>query len=569
MTAQPTRPAAGPESTAPADSPLSADAAPPLATALPEPESPVRPGLWERLGDPPRKPLWTGFAGSVILLVGGVGGGGTLIHDPVLTNTALGFWRYGHGRELATALMYLGVVLLAWAWVQLGRRVIARTVGGRAVLTIALAWIAPMLVGPPLFTRDIYSYLAQGSLPLFGLDTYGVGPEAMPGVFADNVHYFWQNTPAPYGPLFILIAKGWSWVTLQAGGNMILGVIGMRVIMCLGLLLLIRTLPELTRRLGGRPALALWIVVANPVTVVHLIGGGHNDLLLVGFLTLGCLVALRGKHVLGIVLVTFAMGTKASAAVALPFLVLIWAADLQGSFPRRLVRAGVASVAVFVVTFGLISVAAQVGLGWLPALSAPSMIVNWLSIPTGVGEFVHTLLAGAWNLPKQPFINVARIIGAIALVAIVAVQWWRARVGGPEAVRRAGVALLAVALLSPATLPWYLSWGMAILAMVPWSARGLQWLVFGSLWLMIVYYPSGEAGLYNWPYLIVCGILAGFAARALLRPAPVGLDPRPVPVRPTGALMSGAGSSGSGSSGSGASGSGKSGAATREPAVRG
>ena len=47
------------------------------------------------------------------MLVGGFGGGGILVRDPILTNSPLGFWRYGHGRELATALIYLGVVLMA------------------------------------------------------------------------------------------------------------------------------------------------------------------------------------------------------------------------------------------------------------------------------------------------------------------------------------------------------------------------------------------------------------------------------------------------------------------------
>ncbi|WP_246394086.1 polyprenol phosphomannose-dependent alpha 1,6 mannosyltransferase MptB [Pseudonocardia pini] len=515
MTAQPTRPAAGSESTDPVDLPVPADA--PTSTT-PRPPRVQRPGLWSRLGNPPRGPLWLGFAAAVLLFVGGTGGGGTLIHDPILTNSPLGFWRYGHGRELATALMYLGVVLMAWAWVKLGREVLARRVGGRAVLATSFVWMLPILVAPPLFTRDMYSYLAQGALPLFGFDPYAVGPEAMPGVFTDNVHYFWQDTPAPYGPLFILVAKSWAWVTVQLGSNMVVGVIGTRLIMCIGLALLIWTLPELTRRLGGRPAAALWVVVANPVMIVHLVGGGHNDLLLVGLLSVGCLAALNRRHVLAIALVTLAMATKASAGVALPFIVLIWAGHLEGTFPKRLVKAGAAGVGVFLVVFTAASFAAQVDLGWLPALSAPSMIVNWLSIPTGVGEFLHTLLAGVVTSSKQPFINVSRVIGGVALVAIIAWQWWKARDGGPDAVRRIGIALLAVALLSPATLPWYLSWGMAILAMVPWSARGLQWLVFGSLWLMIVYYPSGEAALYNWGYLAVCAVLAALAARALLRP---------------------------------------------------
>ena len=88
---------------------------------------------------------------------------------------------------------------------------LAHRVGGRAVLTTAGVWLIPMLVTPPLFTRDVFSYLAQGALPLAGFDPYAVGPEAMPGVFTTNVHYFWQDTPAPYGPLFILLAKTVAW----------------------------------------------------------------------------------------------------------------------------------------------------------------------------------------------------------------------------------------------------------------------------------------------------------------------------------------------------------------------
>jgi alpha-1,6-mannosyltransferase len=471
------------------------------------------------------------------MVVGGFGAGGVLVRDPLLSNSVLGFWRYGHGRELATVQIYAGVVLMAWAWVRLGRDVLARRAGGRAVLTTAAVWTAPMLVSPPLFTRDVFSYLAQGGLPLAGFDPYAVGPEAMPGVFTENVHYFWQGTPAPYGPLFILLAKSVSWL---AGDNIILGVVLMRLALLPGLALLVWALPELTRRLGGRVPVALWVAVANPVMVIHMVGGGHNDLLVVGMLAAGSLVALRGAPASGIALVTAAMAVKASAGIALPFLVLVWAGQLSGSRPARITKATGAGIAVFAVVFAACTFAARVDLGWLPALSAPSLIVNWMSIPTGVGEFVHTLVGLVANLPKQPFINVARIIGAAVLLWIAARQWWAARDGGADAVHRAGIVLLAVAVLSPATLPWYVSWGMALLAMVAWSPRGLAWAVFASLMLVIVYYPNGEDALYNWPYLVVCALLSALAAVSLLRPDPLrlrsgaraatGAAPEPSPV---------------------------------------
>ena len=50
-----------------------------------------------------------------------------------------------------------------------------------------------------------------------------------------------------------------------------------------------------------------------------------------GLLASGALIALRGHHVAGIALVTAAMAVKASAAVALPFLVLVWAAHWPGA----------------------------------------------------------------------------------------------------------------------------------------------------------------------------------------------------------------------------------------------
>jgi alpha-1,6-mannosyltransferase len=521
MTAQPSSPVDEP--TTPEREPEPARVRPSAVEALPAETTPRKAAPRSRFGNPPRGPLLTGLAGSLLMIVGGFGAGGVLIRDPILTNSPLGFWRYGHGRELATAFIYLGLFLMAWAWVRLGREVLAHRVGGRAVLSTAGAWLAPMLVTPPLFTRDVFSYLAQGALPLAGFDPYGVGPEAMPGVFTQNVHYFWQDTPAPYGPLFILLAKT---VAAAVGTNIIAGVLLMRLTLVLGLVLLVWTLPELTRRLGGRVSVALWVAVANPVMIVHMVGGGHNDLLVMGLLSTGAVVALRGRHAGGIALVTAAMAVKASAGVALPFLVLVWAAHMTGTRPVRIAKAAAAGVGVFVVVFAAITFAARVNLGWLPALSAPSMIVNWMSIPTGVGEFVHWLLEFPFDLPKQPFINVARVLGGILLLYIAVKQWWAARDGGPDAIRRAGIVLLAAAVLSPATLPWYVSWGMAFLAAAPWSPRALSWLVFFSLSLMVTYYPNGEDALYNLPYLAVCFALAALAAVSLRRVDPLGLTLR-------------------------------------------
>jgi alpha-1,6-mannosyltransferase len=65
---------------------------------------------------------------------------------------------------------------------------------------------------------------------------------------------------------------------------------------------------------------------------------------------------------------------------------------------------------------------------------------------------------------------------------------------------------------------------MAFLAMVAWSLRGLQVLVLVSLFLLVVYYPDGEAALYNPPLLAVGVALAALAAVSLAKPDPLGLS---------------------------------------------
>ncbi|MEQ3552238.1 polyprenol phosphomannose-dependent alpha 1,6 mannosyltransferase MptB [Pseudonocardia nematodicida] len=478
-------------------------------------------GLAGRLGHPPRRTLLLGLAGTVLMLIGAPGGGGIPVRDPILGNSALSFWRYGHGALLATIVIYAGLVLMVWAWVRLGRDVLARRTGGRAVLTTAAVWMIPMLVTPPLFTRDPYSYLAQGALPLAGFDPYVYGPDEMGGVLTDNVHFFWQDTPAPYGPLFILMAQG---IVLLTGHSVIAGVIAMRLMLLTGLILLVAVLPALTRRLGGRPAVALWIAVANPVMVVHMVGGVHNDLLVVGLLPAAALLALRRRFLWAIVVASLAMAIKASAGLILPFLVLVWAATLTGSFWRRLVRAGAPSVAMFVAVFGACTWVTGFGLGWLPALSAPSMIMNWLSVSTGAGQALYSVLGMFVDgLNPLAFIDVARAIGAGVLAILLVALWWRAREGGTVAIRNAAIGLALAAVLAPTTLPWYLSWGLCLLAMTAWSTRGLQWVIAGSVWLMIVYYPTGETALYDWPFLALCAAAAVLAAVSLLRHDPLGL----------------------------------------------
>jgi alpha-1,6-mannosyltransferase len=471
-----------------------------------------------------KRTLVQGTVGSVLILIGSLGAGGDLIQDPILGNSPFSWIRYGHGQQLAQAVLYIGVGLLVWAWVRLGRDVMAKTVTPRGVLLAGLSWIAPMVISPPTFTRDVFSYLGQGEQLLRGIDPYSVGPSVLGDTIALNVHPFWQSTPAPYGPLFLLLAKG---VAAVIGEHLIIGVILMRLVLMVGLLLLILALPGLVGHLGGRLSVAFWLVVASPMTVIHLVGGPHNDLLMIGLLAAGVLLVLNGKHVSGVALVTLAMAVKATAGVALPFLMWVWAARLEGTAKRRFVRATAAVIGIVIVVFGACMAVAGVNFGWIGALHAPTMIVNWTNLPTGVGEVLHVIVGLFGNLPEQPFVNMFRFLGIAGLVVFFLVQWWKSRDGGTAAVRRMGITLLVVAVLAPPTLPWYLTWGLVIMAATPWR-RG--WLAFSAgfaVLILLVYYPNGEGAMGSWPHMVWVILAAILAGVSMLKYDPLGLRAKP------------------------------------------
>ncbi|MFC0540074.1 polyprenol phosphomannose-dependent alpha 1,6 mannosyltransferase MptB [Kutzneria chonburiensis] len=493
----------------------------PGVTAAPSPEP-------ERVWPFPIRTALLGLAGMVLIAGGGMGAGATLIHDPVLANGAFNWIRYGHGMMLATWLLYLGLGLAIWAWIRLGRHARAGRVNHAYMIRVIVIWIAPLMIAPPLFTRDVYSYLAQGDLALHGLDPYGVGPSALPSALSDNVSIVWQNTPSPYGPLFVLLTKGIVAITGDGLTSLISGVLLMRLVLAVGFAMLWWALPRLCDRLGGNSSIALWLVGANPLLVVHLIGGAHNDMLMIGLMAVGVVLVLDRRHLAGIALVALAFSVKATAAIALPFLIWIWMAHIPlGTRSYRFVRAAFPAVGLFGGIFVLCTLAAGVDLGWIPALSGSSIVINWLSLPSGVGQAVYTVLDWFVGVGEvQPFVTVTRTLGSLLLVYILVRQWWLAREGGHDAIRRAAICMAAFALLAPVTLPWYFSWALVLAAGFAWGTASLTLAACGSVWLLLITYPSGGTALYDWGYMVVIVGVSVLAAVSLLKPDPLNLSLR-------------------------------------------
>jgi alpha-1,6-mannosyltransferase len=204
----------------------------------------------------------------------------------------------------------------------------------------------------------------------------------------------------------------------------------------------------------------------------------------------------------------------------------MWAANMSGeSKTKNFFKAGAASVGLFLPVFlaGTWLSLGSLNLGWWSGLKAPQLIANWLNFPTGIGEAVYNLVHLVANVSPSPFVTVARALAMICLVVFGVRQWWLARHGGAQAVYRAAITLLAVAILMPPTLPWYLTWGFVLISAFPWERRNLSAVVAVSVFVTLVYYPTGEQALYDWWFIAIVVVVSLYAAASLLRPDPLGL----------------------------------------------
>ncbi len=434
------------------------------------------------------RPVVLGFLGSVLLGIGALGIGSLPKPDALRPRPALYAVRDSLlGRSLLTASALLGVALLLSAWLALGR-LLAATEGpslGRLRAVVAL-WSAPLLLVPPIFSRDLYSYAAQAHLLRTGHDPYQVGPWVEPGNFADSVDPLWSATKTPYGPVFLWLGHLVSQVT----GESVYGtVIGMRLLAVAGLVLLVFALPRLAVRCGVDPRRATWLALLNPLVPMHFVGGGHNDALMIGLVVAALCLALEGHPLLGSVVVAVGAGVKAPAAFAIIFVGHIWARRLDGR--SALLRGLTAAGAVALTAFAAITAATGLGYGWLGALSTPATVRTWLSPPTAVGMLTGLVgrMLGFGNHTYELVGQSRFLFGGLAvlLIAIVAV-WPR----GLQPVRGTALALLALVVLGPVVQPWYLMWALLLFAAGGLRERETPYAVWGVTAAVVVSQLNGS-----------------------------------------------------------------------------
>lgn len=364
----------------------------------------------------------------------------------------LGLYGNGTGIGPGAYLGFLCLAFAAYACVLAG----AGALGGRLLWSVIGVLVIAFALAPPLLSQDVFSYISYARLGAdHGLNPYVHAPSDFTGDPA-FIHVGWPDTVSAYGPLFTLLGYPLGSVPVWAALWLLKAISAGSVL----------ALAALTARLaagrGVDPRTAAAFVALNPLVLVHVVGGAHNDGLMMLAATAGVAAVLALREAEGGAALLAAAAIKVSALFVVPF-------ALIGSPRRRRFGAGAAVSLALLAAAGLIAFGPHaldsIGLvGENQARDGHRSIPHLLALLTGAGT--GTVRA------------CALVAYAVAVVWLLRWAWH-----GADWVRAAAWAGLGLLFASGWVLPWYVIWPLPLAAISRDRPLAIAILAFTALHL--------------------------------------------------------------------------------------
>jgi alpha-1,6-mannosyltransferase len=326
--------------------------------------------------------------------------------------------------------------------------VAAPRIGGRAIGALIVIAVLAFACAPVLLSHDAFSYLDYARLGVrHGLNPYVSDPDAAPAdpAFAQVT---WPETTSAYGPLFTLVTYPLAWLPIW------LAVAALKALAAVSVLGLAWVVARLATWRGADPAQAAAFVALNPLVLVHVVGGAHNDglAMLVAMVGVAALVVRREASAGAGLLASAAI--KSSSLFVAPFAFIEATRD---SLTRRKARGSLRGLVLGALAAAVvIGVAGYLAFGWdwLHASARAGKNqehTSHLSIPTTFARLTG-IDAGA--------VRVAALAIFGATVAWLLLWTWR----GADWIRAAAWAGTGLLLATSWLLPWYLIWPLPLAA---------------------------------------------------------------------------------------------------------
>ncbi len=384
------------------------------------------------------------------------------------------------GRLIGVCSLFLGALLLTIMWLNIEHEAHTPSQLARFALSSSL----PSLLVPPLFSRDVYSYIAQGHLQLAGFNPYQHGVSKLNHWFYFGIDPMWAETTTPYGAAFLLIEKFSASLSID---NPYTSMVFLRAVNIAAFIVTIYGINRLANIHNISSNFAIWLAVLNPITILHLINAVHNDSIMIAGLVWAFVFAHESRLVKASLAIAFAIAIKPIALVALPFLAV--AKSSKYDFAGR-VKDWAISFTIAGSALTLLGIITQTGFGWINAFSTPGAVLNLAAPISFISQLLSTLFSWFGLDLSSSIFSAMRIFGLIVSVLLVLrLTLDKQDISGT---RKAGIALVCMIFFSPVVFPWYFLWPLALFAGSGLqTVRSIKIAVYGTL--LVVAYSIVEA----------------------------------------------------------------------------
>jgi hypothetical protein len=379
-------------------------------------------------------------------------------------------------------ILFLLFVAYAWGILIFYRR---HDKGLFSILSLALLVTVLLIIIPPLVSKDLFSYIYYGKIgAVYKSNPYIITPQKFP---YDQLLAFtglsWKNTAVVYGPLFTYLSMFLTWIS---GESITANIYAYKTAMALANIANIVLIWYLLGKIAPRrQRFGTMLYAWNPLVLIHAVGGGHNDVLMMTFALIALVFFFKEKEYTGFIFLCLSSMVK-YITIILVISYVIYALSRRTNWRDRFRELAVYA-SIFVIIACLLMLPFWGGLETLRSFRNNFQLYTYYTpsgwLTAGTTWVLHNVFRLSADLSSSlGSMLVKLVLGLLFFVVLVFISLrCRSKFDLPHCFF---LITLAFLLYINFYQPWYMLWLLPFLCLRPWDRLSQYSLGLGTFTLI-------------------------------------------------------------------------------------